>query len=240
MAAISGSVGAAAVYPIDLVKTRMQNQKIINGQKLYKNSIDCFIKVVKGESFFGLYKGLGPQLIGVTPEKAVELTVNDLMRNWLLTDGNSHFIFELIAGCAAGGSQVIFTNPVEIIKIRLQIQGENIKNGLLKAGERQSGYEIFKELGLRRLYYGASACLLRDVPFSGMYFTGYARVKKLFINQESGIISSPGLLMAGALAGIPAAALVTPADVIKTRLQAKQNVNEIPYTGIRDCARRIW
>ena len=238
LAAISGSIGAATVYPIDLVKTRMQNQRTLaNGTKVYKHSLDCFLKVVKNEGFLGLYKGLGPQLLGVTPEKALELTVNDLMRGWLLSDANEkNFYRELIAGCVAGGSQVIFTNPVEIIKIRLQVQGEQIKSGLIAESERRTASQIFREVGFKRLYFGASACLLRDVPFSGMYFTTYARMKKI-IAKDSG--NPFGLLLAGAVSGIPAAGLVTPADVIKTRLQAQQ-FGEMTYRGISDCARKIW
>lgn len=53
-------MGATAVYPIDLVKTRMQNQRTsgsLVGELMYKNSIDCFKKVVRYEGFFGLYRG---------------------------------------------------------------------------------------------------------------------------------------------------------------------------------------
>lgn len=41
------AVGATAVYPIDLVKTRMQNQRTGSfiGELMYKNSFDCFKKV---------------------------------------------------------------------------------------------------------------------------------------------------------------------------------------------------
>lgn len=64
LGSIAGAVGATAVYPIDLVKTRMQNQRSkVVGELLYKNSLDCFRKVVKNEGFVGLYRGLGPQLV---------------------------------------------------------------------------------------------------------------------------------------------------------------------------------
>lgn len=41
------AVGATAVYPIDLVKTRMQNQRAGSfiGELMYKNSWDCCKKV---------------------------------------------------------------------------------------------------------------------------------------------------------------------------------------------------
>lgn len=77
------AVGAFAVYPIDLVKTRMQNQrsKSYVGEVMYRNSFDCFKKVIRHEGFLGLYKGLTVQLLGVAPEKAIKLTVNDFSRD---------------------------------------------------------------------------------------------------------------------------------------------------------------
>ena len=72
------AIGATAVYPIDLVKTRMQNQRLTATvyEVMYKNSFDCFRKVIKHEGFFGLYRGLIPQVVGVAPEKAIKLTVS--------------------------------------------------------------------------------------------------------------------------------------------------------------------
>ena len=55
----------------------MQNQRsVIAGERLYKNSFDCFAKVIKNEGPLGLYRGLIPQLVGVSPEKAIKLTVS--------------------------------------------------------------------------------------------------------------------------------------------------------------------
>ena len=52
------ATGATAVYPIDLVKTRLQNQRgSLAGEIMYKNSFDCAKKVIKGEGFLGLYRG---------------------------------------------------------------------------------------------------------------------------------------------------------------------------------------
>lgn len=122
----SSAVGATAVYPIDLVKTRMQNQRTgsLVGELMYRNSFDCLKKVgieksrhetlpallimklvfcvwqvIRHEGFFGLYRGLLPQLMGVAPEKAIKLTVNDFVRDKLMDKkGNIHFFEEVIAG----------------------------------------------------------------------------------------------------------------------------------------------
>lgn len=110
LGSLAGAFGAFMVYPIDLVKTRMQNQrKVAVGQQLYNNSIDCFRKVVKNEGALGLYSGVVPQLIGVAPEKAIKLTVNDLVRGYF-TDTNSNQIAipaEILAGASAGACQVV-------------------------------------------------------------------------------------------------------------------------------------
>ncbi|KAI7905671.1 mitochondrial carrier domain-containing protein [Cokeromyces recurvatus] len=246
LGSIAGAIGATAVYPIDLVKTRMQNQRSkVVGELLYKNSLDCFKKVLKNEGFPGLYRGLGPQLVGVAPEKAIKLTVNDFVRGKFTNKqtGEIGFWQEMVAGGAAGASQVIFTNPLEIVKIRLQIQGEQAKN--IVAGEmappRRSAIWIVKHLGIVGLYKGVSACLLRDVPFSAIYFPVYAHLKKdIFKESPDHKLSISELLMSGAIAGMPAAYFTTPADVIKTRLQVEARKGQTTYSGIFDAARKIF
>lgn len=249
LGSVAGAVGATVVYPIDLVKTRMQNQRSsIPGQVRYSNSIDCARKVFRNEGVLGFYRGLGPQLVGVAPEKAIKLTMNDLVRSWAAdSEGKVALPYEILAGCTAGGSQVIFTNPLEIVKIRLQVQGEIQSKASGAALEstaqipRLGAIAIVRNLGLFGLYKGAAACLLRDIPFSGIYFTAYSHLKTdLFGEGHSGKRCSPGeLLAAGAIAGMPAAYLTTPADVIKTRLQVEARTGQTHYSGLLDAAQKI-
>uniref|UniRef100_A0A8C8LMR0 EF-hand domain-containing protein n=1 Tax=Oncorhynchus tshawytscha TaxID=74940 RepID=A0A8C8LMR0_ONCTS len=193
LGSIAGATGATAVYPIDLVKTRMQNQRSTGsfvGELMYKNSFDCAKKVLRYEGFFGFYRGLLPQLIGVAPEKAIKLTVNDFVRDKFTGKGDTiPFAAEVLAGACAGGSQVVFTNPLEIVKIRLQVAGE------ITTGPRISALSVIRDLGLFGL-------LIENVC-------------------------------------IPAASLVTPADVIKTRLQVAARAGQTTYTGVTDCFRKI-
>lgn len=236
LGSIAGAVGATAVYPIDLVKTRMQNQRTGSfiGELMYRNSIDCFKKVIRHEGIFGLYRGLVPQLMGVAPEKAIKLTVNDFVRD-KFTDKNGNIPMwgEILSGACAGGSQVIFTNPLEIVKIRLQVAGE------IAGGAKVRAWTVVKELGLFGLYKGARACLLRDVPFSAIYFPAYAHTKAQ-LADDTGYNHPLTLLLAGAIAGVPAASLVTPADVIKTRLQVVARAGQTTYNGVLDATRKIY
>ncbi|KYO26689.1 hypothetical protein Y1Q_0019162 [Alligator mississippiensis] len=159
LGSVAGAVGATAVYPIDLVKTRMQNQRSTGsfvGELMYKNSFDCFKKVLRYEGFFGLYRGLLPQLLGVAPEKAIKLTVNDFVRDkFMKKDGSVPLAAEILAGGCAGASQVIFTNPLEIVKIRLQVAGE------ITTGPRVSALTVLRDLG----FFGLYKVTLKNIGF---------------------------------------------------------------------------
>lgn len=239
---IAGAFGATIVYPIDLVKTRMQNQRsTVVGQLLYKNSMDCVRKVFRNEGFLGFYRGLGPQLIGVAPEKAIKLTVNDLIRGRAMDPetGRIKLGWELVAGGTAGGCQVVFTNPLEIVKIRLQVQGEAAK---AEGAVAKGAVHIVRQLGLVGLYKGASACLLRDIPFSAIYFPAYSHLKKDIFHEgyHGKRLSFLETLTSAAIAGMPAAYLTTPADVVKTRLQVEARKGQTHYKGLTDAFVKIY
>lgn len=165
--------------------------------------------------------------------------MNDLVRK-LTADSQGHVSLpnELLAGAVAGGSQVVFTNPLEIVKIRLQVAGELPKNTDQAA---IGAVQIIRQLGLVGLYRGAGACLLRDIPFSAIYFPLYSHLKSDLFGQKR-----PGdkltfwqLMGAASMAGMPAAFLTTPADVIKTRLQVEARKGQTTYKGITDCFQQI-
>uniref|UniRef100_A0A8C7ZUY8 Solute carrier family 25 member 12 n=1 Tax=Oryzias sinensis TaxID=183150 RepID=A0A8C7ZUY8_9TELE len=159
--------------------------------------------------------------------------VNDFVRDKFTQKDDTIPLFaEIMAGGCAGASQVIFTNPLEIVKIRLQVAGE------ITTGPRVSALSVVRDLGFFGLYKGAKACFLRDIPFSAIYFPMYAHTKTQFAD-ENGRLGALQLLTAGAIAGVPAASLVTPADVIKTRLQVAARAGQTTYSGVIDCFRKI-
>jgi len=229
--AIAGIIGTTCIFPLDMVKTRLQNQKIgPNGERLYRGAFDCFRKMIAHEGIRGLYRGLVPNLLGVTPEKAIKLAVNETLREALEEeDGRIALPHEILAGGGAGLCQVIATNPMEIVKIRMQVQGT------LPPEKRKPAAQVVKELGIRGLYKGTPVTLLRDVPFSVLFFPAYANLRAFFSDADGNIGIAPGFL-SGAVAGAMAAGLVTPADVVKTRVQ----VQDSRYTSIPQCATTVW
>jgi len=68
--------------------------------------------------------------------------MNDFMRDFFRKDGVVPVPLELVAGGIAGGCQVLFTNPLEIIKIRMQLDNQASLRG------------TFNDIGLKGVYKG--------------------------------------------------------------------------------------
>ncbi|XP_035280310.1 mitochondrial glutamate carrier 1 [Anguilla anguilla] len=263
---VAGLVGVTCVFPIDLAKTRLQNQQ---GARVYSGMLDCLTQTVKREGYFGMYRGAAVNLTLVTPEKAIKLAANDVFRQNLSRDGHLPLWGEVLAGCGAGTCQVVVTTPMEMLKIQLQDAGRlAVQRSMavpapapsLAAGPPPPGQptppprpsatritlELLRTRGLTGLYRGAGATLLRDVPFSMIYFPLFANLNALGRGergcQGNAQERAPFLqsFVAGCAAGSVAAVAVTPLDVIKTRLQTlRKGVGEDSYRGIVDCTRRI-
>ncbi|XP_034032945.1 mitochondrial glutamate carrier 1 [Thalassophryne amazonica] len=263
---VAGLVGVTCVFPIDLAKTRLQNQQ---GIRAYKGMLDCLAKTLRSDGYFGCYRGAAVNLTLVTPEKAIKLAANDVFRQKLSKDGKLPLWGEVLAGCGAGTCQVVVTTPMEMLKIQLQDAGRLAAQRPVArptpaaAGPAPSPVphpptrphklsatgitaELLKTRGLAGLYKGAGATLLRDVPFSMIYFPLFANLNALGRDQtgsQSDVQERAPFwqsFAAGCTAGSVAAVAVTPLDVIKTRLQTLQKgEGEDTYRGIIDCTQRI-
>ncbi|KAG9291157.1 hypothetical protein G9A89_013029 [Geosiphon pyriformis] len=73
----SGSIGATIVYPLSLVRTRLQAQGTPGHPQTYANALDVIKTTYSNEGIRGFYKGLAPTLIKVVPAAAITYLVYD-------------------------------------------------------------------------------------------------------------------------------------------------------------------
>jgi len=172
--------------------------------------------IAKEEGFRGYYRGLSANLIGVTPEKAIKLTVNDLARQLLARRESvppEHLspLAGLLAGATAGLCQCLATNPMEMVKINMQLPGQ----------QRTIG-SIVRTLGLRGLYRGTFSTLMRDIPFSMIFFQSFSTISsRLKGHMNTDQLPFHYVLLAGIIAGSIGAVMATPMDLVKTRYQSE-------------------
>ncbi|MCJ1353886.1 MAG: hypothetical protein MMC33_003873 [Icmadophila ericetorum] len=75
--AFSGAFGASVVYPINLLRTRLQSQGTAIHPPTYTGIWDVTIRTVQGEGYRGLFKGITPNLLKVVPAVSITYVVYD-------------------------------------------------------------------------------------------------------------------------------------------------------------------
>jgi hypothetical protein len=248
---------------------------------------------VEERGFRGLYRGFGAVAMGVAPEKGMKLFSNSKMRELL---GHEHgvqtlpLVAEGFAGGFAGFAQSFITQPLEMVKQHGQLMGMSAaaagggKGAASKTTAKYTGVmSSISQLGFRGLYNNWFSTLLRDIPFTVVFFAVSYKLKEalcVYLEGSSrqleaiGSSEKPGSKLpakgaavsaegsaAGAreaaasaytrrlndiektlnigyrlgistFAGVLAAAIATPADFLKTRLQADYLLKTGEYKGL--------
>lgn len=263
--AMARGLAAVIMFPIDVVKTRMQFQRSSALQnhniRTYKNGIDAFFSIIREEGILRMYKGLPMKLVYITPAAAVSFTVYEQFMtnvNAELQKKNSSKVswtLPLLTLAAGGFARVLGTacrTPFDILKQQLQIEGQIY--GVKSKTIMQTIKHVLQQQGLKGFWSGYSVTLLRDAPFAAIYFTSYEALKRLQLkllekrdfatgynkNEKTTAQKSAAHFISGAFAGAIATLCTIPIDVVKTRLQTQSQLAEIQYNGIADAFKKIY
>ncbi|XP_067943458.1 mitochondrial basic amino acids transporter-like [Watersipora subatra] len=234
---LAGVAGVFVGHPFDTVKVRLQGQSSKN--PLYRNALDCFRTTIRKEGPKGLYKGVSSPLYSLTLINAVVFGVQGNILRRMDDSLTSHFL----AGTAAGLSQCWITSPMELVKIRMQSQGEGERhiNKKVYTSALDCGRKIYQAEGIRGIYRGLTATTLRELPAFGVYFATYEYLCRLFSPNGSKDSPTYVLLMAGGVAGCSSWFSNYPIDVLKTRIQKDglyvDGKFHYKYSGYIDCIR---
>lgn len=211
-------------HPLDTLKVRLQTMPRVGpGQTpLYTGTWDCARKTVVKEGFKGLYKGMMAPLVGVTPMFAVCFFGFGVGKKIQQKHPDEELTYVQLfqAGMVSGLFTTTIMAPGERIKCLLQIQsGDAGKPKYTGMGD--CAKQLYKEGGIRSLYKGTAATLLRDVPASGMYFMSYEWLQRVLTpeGQSRSDLSVGRTLFAGGMAGIFNWMVAIPPDTLKSRLQ---------------------
>ncbi|OVA15560.1 Mitochondrial carrier protein [Macleaya cordata] len=154
-------------------------------------------------------------------------------------------VSQLLAGGIAGAVSKTCTAPLARLTILFQVQGMHTDVATLsKPSIWREASRIVCEEGFRAFWKGNLVTIAHRLPYSSISFYAYERYK-------NSLQSIPGLeshrenvtadlfvrLVGGGLAGITAASLTYPLDLVRTRLAAQRNV--IYYRGIWHALRTI-
>lgn len=234
-----GGVCAVLVgHPFDLTKTRIQTA----APGVYSGALDVVKKTLARDGIMGMYRGMVPPLVGVTPIFAVSFWAYDAAKQLILTltPKRSSQALSTAELAAAGFLSAVPTTlvmaPVERAKVLLQIQGQGGSDQKYR-GVLDVMRHLYKEGGIRSIFRGTAATLARDGPGSAAYFAAYEVTKKSLtpVGSSPADLNLGAVILAGGTAGVAMWTLAIPPDVLKSRIQSAPSGT---YSGILDCARK--
>ncbi|KAL8250155.1 hypothetical protein R6Q59_033848 [Mikania micrantha] len=231
-----GVAGIMAGYPLDSIRVRQQNSPTGSAFNILRN-------VAVNEGPLALYRGMAAPLASVTFQNAMVFQIYAILSrsfdSSIWSDEPPSYKGVALGGIGAGALQSLMLSPIELIKIRLQLQ-TRIQHKLMEKGPLSVAKSIIRTEGWRGMYRGLTITALRDAPSHGFYFWTYEFMReKLHPGcRKSGQESFNTMLFAGGLAGVASWVCCYPLDVVKTRIQAQTPNSIVKYDGIIDCFKK--
>lgn len=180
-------------------------------------TLDAFIKIARNEGLSSLWSGLPPTLVMALPATVIYFTMYDNLRDLIYRTLGIHSYNQWVVMSAGASARVIAAtviSPLELIRTKMQSQQLSYKE-LGRAVKTTMASE-----GIFSLWRGLSPTLLRDVPFSALYWANYEFLKERMLRMTH--TNHPTMSMsftAGAISGTAAAVITLPFDVVKTHRQ---------------------
>ncbi|KAG8878041.1 hypothetical protein FRB97_002828 [Tulasnella sp. 331] len=275
---LGGMGGALVTAPLDVVKTRLQSsiyQDVIRQEKLaaqlghgaeivvrrpggllynFVETGHILRDIYKFEGPSALFRGLGPTLVGVIPARSINFFTYGNGKLYIadtFNHGKESSAVHLSAAVLAGITTSTVTNPIWVVKTRLQLMSDKrpIPGSVPPAAQLRSQFfrsfhvtmEIVKRQGVKGLYKGLSASYL-GVTEGTIQWVLYERLKAR-VAGKGGAAEWAGMLGAAGTAKMTASLITYPHEVIRTRLrQDPPIVNGVlrpKYTGLLQTLRLV-
>ena len=203
--------------------------KWYNRPKYFNSTADAFVKIAKTEGLPSLWSGLSPTLVLAIPATVTYFTMYEQLRSWIhkvqggVTSKEVAPWVALTAGGLARVVAVTLVSPLELVRTKMQSQKMPIHQ------VRTCLKGLVASQGVLSLWNGYTATLLRDVPFSAIYWPLYEQTKKTLYSlyPAESTNSFPINFASGAVAGSVASTITLPFDVLKTMKQIDMGEKDI-------------
>jgi len=207
--------------------------KWFNRPKYFSGTADAFFKIARTEGVSSLWSGLSPTLVLAIPATVIYFTMYEQLKILINTKRQTSSIHSdigpgdiprwvsLSSGGLARLGAVSIVSPLEMIRTKMQSQK------MPWSDVHKCLKDLVKTQGVRGLWNGYTATLMRDVPFSALYWPLYEQCKDTFNLYTSNRDSFLVHFGSGIIAGSVASTVTLPFDVIKTIKQIEMGEKDI-------------
>ncbi|XP_062189456.1 mitochondrial arginine transporter BAC2-like [Phragmites australis] len=247
---VGGMAGVLAGHPLDTLRIRLQQPPPppaspgIVAARRAPSTAQLLRGILRTEGASALYRGMGAPLASVAFQNAMVFQVYAILSRSLDPESSisepPSYTSVAFAGVGTGALQTLVLSPVELVKIKLQLEAAGHKHR--RPGDHHGPVDMARDIlrkeGLRGIYRGLTVTALRDAPAHGVYFWTYEYARERLHPgcRRDGDESLATMLVSGGLAGVASWVCCYPLDVVKSRLQAQTFPPR--YRGVVDCFRR--
>ncbi|CAM9907854.1 unnamed protein product [Scytosiphon promiscuus] len=239
---LAGSVSTTITCPIEVVKTQLQGSAVKRGS----NPFSIASSIFQNDGPRGFFRGLLPGLVGIIPARSTYFFAYSRSKEFWTDEarlGDRHRdLTEIFCGVTAGVVQNTITNPIWMVKTRMQLLADTATGQVAYGGYRQAIQAIYRDEGARGFYKGMSASYW-GCSEGCLYFVLYERLKRrLRRHQNEGRAEKglpptdtlpPAYLFASSAASKMVATIATyPHEVMRTRLREQARNGVFKYTGM--------
>lgn len=224
---VAGGIAKSFVAPLERVKILFQTRTAEYQSIGLFGSIK---KIARTEGFLGFYRGNGASIARIVPYAALHYMAYEQYRRWIILsfpNVNRGPVLDLLAGSFAGGTAVICTYPLDLVRTKLAFQvvvpsklsihalPEHVYRGISDCFSK-----TFKEAGFRGLYRGVAPSLYGIFPYAGLKFYFYEEMKRHVPEEHKKNIMVK--LVCGSVAGLLGQTFTYPLDVVRRQMQVQR------------------
>ncbi|CAM8961657.1 unnamed protein product [Rhodiola kirilowii] len=186
----SGGTAVLCTYPLDLARTKLAYQvgdtrgslskgmRTINSQPAYSGIKDVLRSVYTEGGVRGLYRGVGPTLIGILPYAGLKFYIYEELKTHVPEEHQKSIVMRLSCGALAGLFGQTFTYPLDVVRRQMQVENLQPANGGARYKNTMEGLTtIVRTQGWRQLFAGLSINYIKIVPSVAIGFTAYDTMK---------------------------------------------------------------
>ncbi|KAG9510529.1 Mitoferrin-1, partial [Fragariocoptes setiger] len=222
--AMAGILEHCIMYPVDVVKTRMQS---IRPQKAYSTISGTLRKIIQTEGIARPFRGMTAVVSGAGPAHALYFACYENIKFRILSSttsstimpGHHNFKKSLAhgaAGCCATLLHDAVMNPAEVVKQRMQMYNSPFRKSL------NCARHILRTEGLQAFYRSYATQLTMNLPYQSIHFIVYELMQDLTNPEHK--YNPAAHMVSGGIAGAIASGATTPLDVCKTLLNTQERL----------------
>ncbi|KAL7465394.1 hypothetical protein ACHAXS_005716 [Conticribra weissflogii] len=242
----AGTIASCITNPLEVIKTQLQSSSAAVGELSSSAGHPVAIakKIMERDGVLGFFRGLRPTLVGIIPARSAYFYSYEQTKKFLGSRGvpEGSVGNAIVSGLAAGVAGNTLTNPIWVVKTRLQLMADSTAGQKVYAGYRDAISSIFKEEGIGGFYKGLSASYWGCAE-GCIQFMIYEQIKTKLLTRQNRIREMNGLhpsdklpklvyFFSAAIAKGTASIVTYPHEVARTRLREQARNGVFKYKGM--------